>query len=105
MTLTQGTHEFEISQEHPQVTVGRGDQNDLVMKGELVSRLHARIEYRNGRYSLTDQSTNGTYVMDKAGAVNLVRHDSQVLTGSGVIALGHQPVPGGTDLIRYQIAA
>lgn len=105
LVVTQGAHEFEISEQHPQITVGRGEQNDLVMKGELVSRLHARIEYRNGKYSLTDQSTNGTYVADKSGQANLVRHDSQVLTGSGVIALGHQPMPGQTDLIHYKIAA
>lgn len=105
MVLTQGTHEYDISQEHPQVTVGRGDQNDLVLKGELVSRLHARIEYRNGKFSLTDQSTNGTYVADRSGKVNLVRHDSHVLSGSGVIALGHQPMPGQADVIHFKIAA
>jgi class 3 adenylate cyclase len=105
LLVTQGAHEFEISEEHPQITVGRGAQNDLVMHGDLVSRLHARIEYRNGKYSLTDQSTNGTYVGDAAGKSTLVRHDSQVLTGAGVIALGHQPLPGQADLIRYKIAA
>jgi adenylate cyclase len=105
LVIAQGDHEFEISQDHPQITLGRGEQNDLVLKGELVSRLHARIEYRNGKYSLTDQSTNGTYVADKAGKVALVRHDSHVLAGSGIIALGHSPLPGQPDLIRYRIPA
>jgi class 3 adenylate cyclase len=105
LVITQGAHEIEISESHPSVTVGRGDQNDLVMKGELVSRLHARIEYRNGRFSLTDQSTNGTYVADAAGRSRLVRHDSQVLSGSGAIALGHTPQSGQPDVIHYRLAA
>ncbi len=105
LRLTQGAREYEVSESHPSITVGRGDQNDLVVKGDMVSRLHARIECRNGRFSLTDQSTNGTYVADPSGSVRLVRHDSQALSGAGTIALGHKPEAGQTDLIRYELAA
>jgi class 3 adenylate cyclase len=105
LVLTQGAHEIEVSEKHPSVSVGRGDLSDLVMKGDLVSRLHARIDYRNGRFSLTDQSTNGTYVADQTGKVRLVRHDTQVLTGNGIIALGHQPEKGQTDLIHYVLSS
>jgi adenylate cyclase len=103
--ITQGVREFEVSEAHPSMTVGRGDQNDIVLKGDLVSRLHARIDYRNGRFTITDQSTNGTYVAAASGAPHLVRHDSQVLSGAGTIALGHQPQAGQTDLIHYRLAA
>lgn len=105
LLLTQGARELEVSESHPSITVGRGEQNDLVLKGDMVSRLHARIEYRNGRFSLTDQSTNGTYVAEGARGPRLVRHDSQVLGGSGTIALGHAPAAGQTDLIHYRLAA
>lgn len=105
LVLKQGAREFEVSEARPSLTVGRGDQNDLVVKGEMVSRLHARIEYRNGRFSVTDQSTNGTYVADPAGNARLVRHDSQVLSGLGTISLGRKPEPGQTDLIQYRLAA
>ena len=104
LLLTQGVREFEVSEAHPSMTVGRGEQNDLVLKGDLVSRLHARIECRNGRFSITDQSTNGTYVADPSGGAHLVRHDSQVLTGTGMIALGHEPQAGQADVIHYRFA-
>ena len=105
LVLTQGVREFELNEAHPSMTVGRGDQNDLVLKGDLVSRLHARIDYRNGRFTITDQSTNGTYVADPTGAARLVRHDSQVLSGAGTIALGHEPRAGQIDVIHYRLAA
>jgi len=105
LVLRYGARELEINEKHPSVTAGRGEQNDLVVKDELVSRLHARIEYRNHRFSLTDQSTNGTYVTDGAGATRLVRHDSQVLTGSGTICFGHKPEPGRTDVVKYAVSA
>ena len=46
----------------PQIAIGRADDNDLVVRGNLISRLHARIEFSRNRFTLTDQSTNGTFV-------------------------------------------
>ncbi|HET6464278.1 MAG TPA: sigma 54-interacting transcriptional regulator [Nitrospiria bacterium] len=44
------------------ITVGRSEHNDIVLSDPLVSRLHAVIEKRGGRYLLEDHSTNGTYL-------------------------------------------
>ena len=105
LVLTRGAHELVVSEKHPSVTVGRAEQNDLVVASDLISRLHARIEHRNGRFSLTDQSTNGSYVVDGAGAVRFVRHDTQILSGSGTISFGHKPDSGQTDLVHYHVGA
>ena len=44
-------------------TIGRGLDNDLVLESTDVSRHHARIDYRDGQWHLTDLgSTNGTRV-------------------------------------------
>ncbi len=46
-------------------TIGRDVQSDIVLNDEtdVVSRRHAILEVgRNGRYFITDQSRNGTYV-------------------------------------------
>ena len=44
-------------------TIGRALDNDLVLESTDVSRHHARIEYRDGRYQIADLgSTNGTKV-------------------------------------------
>lgn len=45
------------------LTVGRDPENDLVLDDRRVSRRHAEIRLRLGRYTLYDlQSTNGTFV-------------------------------------------
>ena len=68
--------------------MGRADDNDLVVKGNLISRIHARIEMRRGRFMLVDQSTNGTFLLKENGEEIFVRRDSTVLDGKGVIGLG-----------------
>ncbi|HET6464251.1 MAG TPA: sigma 54-interacting transcriptional regulator [Nitrospiria bacterium] len=44
------------------ITIGRSENNDVVLADAMVSRLHAVIEKRRGRYLLEDHSTNGTYL-------------------------------------------
>ncbi len=49
-----------------EVTVGRGEDNDVVIPHASVSRAHARLMKRNGAYELMDlNSTNGTFVDDR----------------------------------------
>ncbi len=57
-----------------EVTVGRGEDNDVVIPHASVSRAHARLMKRNGAYELMDlNSTNGTFVDDRrlAGSQSL----------------------------------
>jgi len=103
LRLRMGTQEIEISETHPSATVGRAEQNDFVLKGDLISRLHARIDYRNRRFILSDQSTNGSWVVDAAGKESIVRHDTHVLTGSGAISFGHLAAEGQSDLLHYRV--
>lgn len=101
LLLVLGKDEHEVSDTHPSLTVGRGPQNDIVAPSHQASRLHARIDYRNGRYLLSDQSTNGTWVSEAGREPRLVRHDTVDLAGSGTLAFGHMPAPGEPDLVRY----
>ena len=43
-----------------EITMGRAEENDVVVKGTLISRLHAKIEVTRDKFLLVDQSTNGT---------------------------------------------
>ncbi|MCL4458542.1 MAG: DUF3662 and FHA domain-containing protein [Chloroflexi bacterium] len=46
----------------PTVTIGRGLDNNLTLEDQRVSRYHAEIRAKAGRFTLHDlQSTNGTY--------------------------------------------
>lgn len=86
-----------------ELTMGRADENDLVVKGTLISRLHARIEVLRDRFLLVDQSTNGTFVTSQDGKEAFVRRDSVVLQGRGCIGLGKTPDGNAADVIRYQL--
>jgi class 3 adenylate cyclase len=97
-------HCIEVSVRAPAVTLGRAEQNDLVVNQALVSRLHARIEYHQGRFLLSDQSTNGTYLIESDGEEVFVRRDLLSLHSGGLIGLGAVPESGSADAIRYLIA-
>jgi class 3 adenylate cyclase len=94
--------EIEMGETYPMVAIGRVASNDLVVEHDLVSRLHARIEHRKGKFTLSDLSTNGTYVAIDGGAPQFVRRDNLILLGCGLIGLGRAPEPGSPETIRYE---
>ncbi|HZP45695.1 MAG TPA: FHA domain-containing protein [Candidatus Binataceae bacterium] len=64
----------------PEIAVGRGENNDIVIPHASVSRNHARLVRRDGFFELTDlNSTNGSYVNDQ-----LVQGSVRVASGSEV---------------------
>ena len=95
--------EIVLDEAKKEATMGRAEENDVVVKGTLISRLHARIEVLRDRFLLVDQSTNGTFVTNQDGKEAFVRRDSVVLQGRGLIGLGKTPDPNAVDAIRYQL--
>ena len=93
--------EVTVGGDRKSVTLGRADENDLVVKGELISRLHARIEATRDRFSLIDESTNGTFIQTAEGDEIFVRRDTTFLSGQGVIGLGKVAQPGTPLAIHY----
>jgi len=85
------------------VTMGRADDNDVVIKGNLISRVHARIDLARNRFVLVDESTNGTFIQQDAGEELYVRRDSTVLTGSGIISMGRVAARGTPLAIEYRV--
>ena len=83
------------------ITIGRAEENDLVVKGNLISRLHARVEINRNKFMLIDQSTNGTFVLGKDGEEAFVRRDSMQIRGEGLIGLGKTPDSNSSQVIRY----
>ena len=84
-------------------TLGRADDNDEVVKGNLISRLHARVETRRNKFMLVDESTNGTFVQTMNGEEIFVRRDSTQLDGEGVIGLGRVSQPGTPLAVHYLV--
>src|SRR5438445_3055037 len=59
----EGSVRREVPLTADPITVGRDPKNDIVLDDRRVSRRHAEIRLRLGRYTLYDlQSTNGTFV-------------------------------------------
>jgi len=85
------------------ITMGRADENDVVIKGNLISRVHARIDAARNRFLLVDESTNGTFIQQDAGEELYVRRDSMALTGSGVISMGRVAARGTPLAIEYLV--
>src|SRR5439155_1376679 len=83
--------ELLVDERHSSITIGRAEDNDVVIKGNLISRLHARIEISRNKFVLIDQSTNGTFVQSSDGEESFVRRDSLQIKGRGMIGLGRLP--------------
>ena len=75
--------EIVVDDSRTNIAIGRAEENDIVVKGNLISRLHARIEYNRNKFLLIDQSTNGTFVTTREGEEAFVRRDSMQLKGEG----------------------
>jgi len=93
---------IRIDQNRPSVTIGRDAYNDLVVEGKRVSRTHACIEYRRGRFVLIDRSTNGTYLLSN-GKPSIVRRTESPLHGTGLIGLSQKVTERSPDVISYSV--
>lgn len=87
-----GTEEIVLDDKRPVVSVGRAPSNDLVLPFDLVSRQHFRAQFSRGRCTITDNSTNGTYVVLSSNENVAVRRETVPLRGSGRIFPG-EPTP------------
>src|SRR5260221_14611015 len=87
-----------------EVNVGRVQGNDLMLPKGNVSKHHARLLYRDGRFIVTDlKSTNGTYVNGrKIAQATIVREGDKIYIGDFVLRIesgaeGAPASPGGAD--------
>lgn len=83
--------------------MGRGDQCQLVVESEFASRMHAFIESKKDYFVLTDQSTNGTFLVSAEGERMYLKRESIRLPGSGVISLGIRAEADDDHLVRFRI--
>ena len=102
MVLSFRDQTVEVSDKRKSVNIGRADDNDLVVKGNLISRIHAKVELRRGKFILVDQSTNGTFLQNVQGEETFIRRDSTELKDEGTIGLGRAEEPGGSLAIYFK---
>lgn len=80
--------------ETTELTVGRVQGNELMLPKGNVSKRHARLLYRDGRFIVTDlNSTNGTYVnRRRITQATIVREGDRIYVGDFVLRI---ELPGG----------
>lgn len=103
LELKCGSTIIEVDEARPMVTLGRQSHNDVVVNDNRVSRSHARVEYRRGKFILIDQSSNGTYVLIQDKKSVTIKRDETTLLGHGLIGLGRDPEPDTPHVIEYSI--
>jgi adenylate cyclase len=101
LRLVLSDRELVLDEGRAQIAIGRADENDVIIRGNLISRIHARIELARSKFLLIDQSTNGTFVTSVNGEEAFVRRDSMTLKGTGMIGLGKVPEAESPQTIRY----
>ncbi|MCA9588815.1 MAG: FHA domain-containing protein, partial [Myxococcales bacterium] len=78
-----------------EINVGRVAGNDLMLPKGNVSKHHARLLFRDGRFIVTDlKSTNGTYVNGrKIAQATIVREGDKIYIGDFVLRLDGGAAP------------
>src|SRR5882757_8775847 len=87
----------------PEVTIGRVQGNDIVLPKGNVSKRHARIVLKDGKFIIVDlKSTNGTYVNGRKITSPLVVKDSdKIYIGDFIVGVDEAAVSegdGGSDV-------
>jgi hypothetical protein len=101
LRLRFDNRELVVEERASSVTIGRADENDVVVNGHFSSRLHARIVIGRSNAVLFDQSTNGTFVQTGDGEELFVHQDILQLKGEGMIGLGCLPEQGSQHTIQF----
>ena len=77
---------------HGETSVGRTEGNDIVLNHPSVSRKHARIESRGGKWWIVDlKSTNGVKINGNLVTESLINSGDKILVGS--VQLEAKPLP------------
>jgi len=104
LELRVGDERLRVGERRPLVILGRSPASDLVVEDEYTSRSHARLEYRDGRYYLRDESRNGTYILWlERDETTYLRCAEVELSGSGRLSLGRRFEDNSDSVIEFSL--
>lgn len=104
LTLTYGERVLTLGAAKQSTSLGREAGNDLaIADNKMASRVHCKIEYRRGKFFLTDQSTNGTYVTVEGDAEIMLKREQLLLRRRGVISLGASSAAAGAKIVVFAL--
>jgi class 3 adenylate cyclase len=86
------------------IVLGRSAQAAFCITDGRVSRSHARVDWHAGSFTLTDLSSNGSFVrFSSSGEVLALRRNACTLHGSGAIGLGSSPADLDAPVVRFEV--
>lgn len=94
---------FVLTEKQHSCQVGRDPSCDIIVQGKYVSRAHAKITYKNGKFLLEDNSFNGTYIKFNNGQKIHVAKNEQTLISDGVMSIGEPVKNNANSVIQFKI--
>jgi adenylate cyclase len=95
--------EYHVGPHSPGAMLGRGDACQIMVKDDFASRQHARVDYRLGKFILSDQSINGTFVRFGDGETAHIVGEDMLLRGTGSISLGRAFAEQAVQIIEFAV--
>lgn len=88
LVVREGDRRREVPLASDTIAIGRDPQNDVTVDDRRVSRRHAEIRLRLGRYTLYDlQSTNGTLVNGRRIAEVVLSDEDRITIGGAELVV------------------
>jgi len=84
--------------------VGRDPSCDIVIQSKFVSRAHAKIILKDGKFLVEDNSFNGTYINFDNGQKIHVSKDEQTLVSGGYMSMGKPVDDESKSVIEFKIS-
>jgi pilus assembly protein CpaF len=85
----KGQQPFLMAFDREEITVGRLNRNDIVLKKADISKKHVKILYKDGKLVLADlRSTNGTFVNgSRINAPCVLKQGDSITLGEFIIRI------------------
>lgn len=99
--VKHGANSIDLGEGRSTLTLGRDQQNDVVIGDKMASRMHARIERRRDKFVLVDQSSNGTYVKIDGEPEIQLRREEMILRGRGRVSFGHAHTLESDEILTF----
>ena len=85
------------------LSIGRSDENDIVLDHAWVSRKHANVAVRRWQLEYTDHSSSGSILQTPDGQKLAVHRRATLLNGSGLIFFGPDNSEEASSPVSYVV--
>jgi adenylate cyclase len=103
LKISYGGESFTVGPAQ-EILLGRDKGNDIIIESTRASRVHARISGRDGHFIISDQSSNGTFLLiDGNSREMLLRREEAVMGERGWVGFGKSAEGHGTHVLRYRL--